>query len=204
MQARGTVTSPATPLTSTDLISACSSVLEGGGYEPIRNGFPKWNTTSTRLFEDKYNVVGLAVFVTAADLLSSWADLQGELVEVISRHVSQMENKAWDGYLVLLTSAIAPSSYADIEGIRSDTTRLRKLVATGEDLSTASDVERLLRPLLPLRTAHGTIGPGAALDLLPQLLAAHGIAESTTRVIVEAFIEQEPLMDALHRLRGPK
>ena len=49
-------------MTSTDLIAASSSVLEGGGYKPILVGFPEWNTTSTRLFEDKYNVVGIAVY----------------------------------------------------------------------------------------------------------------------------------------------
>ena len=190
------------PMTPTDLIAASSSVLEAGGYQPIRKGFPEWNTTSTRLFEDKYNVVGIAVFTTSAELLSSWADLQGALVDVISRHVGQTENKAWDGYLVLLTAAIAPSSDADIEAIRYDTTRLRKLVATGEDLSAAGDVERLLRPLLPLRTAQGSIGQGTALDLLPGLLAVQGIDKKTTEVLVKSFIEQEPLMDALHRQRG--
>jgi hypothetical protein len=131
-------------MTPTDLIAACSSVLETGGYQPIREGFPEWNTTSTRLFEDMYNVVGIAVFTTSAELLISWADLQGSLVDVISRHVGKTESKAWDGYLVLITTGIAPSSDAAIEELRYDTTRLRKLVATGEDLRTAGDVERLL------------------------------------------------------------
>ena len=198
------MTTPSMPMTSTDLIATSSSVMEAGGYQPIRTGFPKWNTTSTRLFEDKYNVVGIAVFTTSSELLSSWADLQGALVDVISRYVGQTESKAWDGYLVLLTTGIAPSSDAEIEELRYDTTRLRKLVATGEDLSTAGDVERLLRPLLPLRTAQGSISRGTALDLLPELLAEQGINVTTTEVLVKSFIEQEPLMDALHRTRGPK
>lgn len=188
-------------MTTTDLIAASTSVLEAGGYQPIREGFPEWNTPSTRLFEDRYSVVGIAVFKTAAELLQSWADLQGALVDVISRHVGKTENKAWDGYLVLLTTAIAPASDANIEDIRSDTTRLRKLVATGEDLRTPSDVERLLRSLLPLRDPQGSIGQGTALDLLPKLLAEQGINEATTKVLVKSFIEQEPLMEALHRTR---
>lgn len=192
------MTTPSMPMTPTDLIAASSSVLEASGYQPIRKGFPEWNTTSTRLFEDKYNVVGIAVFTTSAELLSSWADLQGALVDVISRHVGQTESKAWDGYLVLLTTGIAPSSDAEIEGLRYDTTRLRKLVATGEDLSAAGDVERLLRLLLPLRTAQVSIAQGTALDLLPGLLAEQGINAKTTEVLVKSFIEQEPLMDALH------
>jgi hypothetical protein len=188
-------------MTATDLVAASSSVLEAGGYQPIRKGFPKWDTPSTRLFEDKYNVVGIAVFTTSTELLSSWADLQGALVDVISRHVGRTESKAWDGYLVLLTTGMAPSMDADIEGLRYDTTHLRKLVATGEDLSAPSDVERLLRPLLPLRTAQGSIGLSTALDLLPALLAEQGIDQKTTDVLVKSFIEKEPLMDELHRTR---
>lgn len=188
-------------MTTTDLIAASTSVLEAGGYQSIREGFPKWNTTSTRLFEDKYNVVGIAVFTTTADLLQSWADLQGALVDVISRHVGQTENKAWDGYLVLLTTAIAPASDTSIEDIRSDTTRLRKLVATGEDLVSPSDVERLLRSLLPLRDPQSAIKQSTALDLLPEILEEQGIKKSTTTVLVKSFIEQEPLMEALHRTR---
>jgi len=189
-------------MTTTDLIAASTSVLETGGYQSIREGFPEWNTTSTRLFEDKYNVVGIAVFATTAELLQSWADLQGALVDVISHYVGRSENKAWDGYLVLLTTAIALESDKNIEDVRSDTTRLRKLVATGEDLAAPGDVERLLRPLLPLRDQQGSIGQGTALDLLPRLLKEQGIDESTTKGLVKSFIEQEPLMEALHRTRG--
>jgi hypothetical protein len=196
------MTSPAVPLTPTDLIAASSSVLESAGYRAIRKGFRDWNTPSTRLFEDEYNVVGIAVFTTCADLLRSWADLQGSLVGVISRQVGQAESKAWDGYLILLTSGIAPSGDPEVEAIRYDTARLRKLVATGDDLRTAGDVERLLRPLLPLRTEQGSIRQGSALDLLPDLLSERGIRRDTTVVLVKSFIDQRPLMEALHRHRG--
>lgn len=196
------MTTPSAPLTPTDLIAVSSSVLERGGYQPIRKGFPEWSTLSTRLFEDEYNVVGVAVFTTCAELLGSWADLQGSLVDVISGQVGRAENKAWDGYLVLLAAGIAPSGDLDIEAIRYNTTRLRKLVATGEDLSGAGDVERLLRPLLPLRTGEGSTIKGSALDLLPDLLNEHGINRDTTAVLVRSFTDQKPLMEALHRHRG--
>jgi len=195
------VTSTTIPLTPTGLIAVASSVLEAGGYQIIREGFPEWNTTSTRLFEDKYNVVGIAVFTTISDLLSSWADLQGALVDAISRHVGQVEGKSWDGYLVLLTTSISPSSDVEIEDLRYNTTRLRKLVATGEDISSAQDVERLLRSLLPLRSEHGSIGVGSILDLLPGLLAEQEINKKTTEILVKSFIEHGPLMEELHRHR---
>jgi hypothetical protein len=54
---------------------------------------------------------------------------------------------------------------------------------------------------LPLRDQQGSIGQGTALDLLPQLLKEQGIDEPTTKGLVKSFIEQEPLMEALHRTR---
>jgi hypothetical protein len=185
-------------MTLTDLLAASSNLLEAGGYKIIRGGFPEWETASTRLFEDKYNIVGLAVFPTTSDLLKSWADLQGALVNVISKYVGQGEGKVWDGYLVLLTTGIAPSSDADIEALRYNTSRLRKLVATGEDLSTAGDVERVLRSLLPLENTTGPIGQGTALELLPELLAEQGIDRKITEALVKSFVQQEPLMEAIH------
>src|SRR5665213_2789683 len=112
MHGARSMTAVPVPLTPTDLIALASDVLASGRYRVAREGFPEWNSPSTRLFEDEYNVVGVAAFSTCSDLLHSWADLQGSLVDVISRHVGQTENKAWDGYLILLTAGIAPSEGA--------------------------------------------------------------------------------------------
>lgn len=147
-------------------------------------------------------MVGVAVFTTCAELLRSWTDLQGSLVDVLSQRVGLAENKAWDGYLVLLTIGMAPSGDSDIEAVRYDTTRLRKLVATGEDLGVEDAVERLLSPLLPLRLEQSSIKQGSVLDLLPDLLAERDITRSTTGVLVKAFVDQKPLMEALHQSRG--
>jgi hypothetical protein len=199
MRSGGPMTNAPQPLTPTDLIAASSSVLEGGGFRPVREGFAEWSTSSTRLFEDEYSVVGVAVFATCAELLHSWADMQGSLVDLISRKVGQTENKAWDGYLALLTPGQAPSGELDIEAVRYDTTRLRKLVATGEDLISAGDVERLLRPLLPLRGGQGSISSRSALDLLPEILAERGINQEITNALLQSFADRKPLMEPLYR-----
>lgn len=191
------ISAAATP-TPTDLVAACSSKLEASGYRAIREGFPEWNTPFARLFEDEYNVVGIAVYSTCAELLRSWVDQQGSLVEAISSKVGLSEGKAWDGYLVLLTAGPAPYGETGVEDIRRDTTRVRKLVATGQELSSPSDVERLLGPLLPLSPEPGSARRGTALDRLPDLLAAEGVDSETTRLLVRAFLDQKPMMDALH------
>ena len=126
------MSSSAAGFTSTDLIAIASQVLAGGGYQQIRGRFSEWDTSTSRLFEDEYNVVGLVVFDTCGELLRAWPDLQGSLVEVISRHVGQGESKSWDGYLVLLSPGFGASEDVAIEAIRYNTTRLRKLIGTGE------------------------------------------------------------------------
>jgi len=189
-------------LTTTDLIASASQVLLEGGYRQINGRFAEWNTPTSRLFENEYSVVGIAIFDTCEELLRTWTDVQTVLVDVISRYVGSQESKSWDGYLVLLTPALAPSEIESIEAVRYNTTRLRKLVATGDDLKLSADVERVLRLLLPLRPERAPHGQESALDLLPRLLAAQQIPEDVTRILVEAFRTQSPLLERLHRQRG--
>lgn len=189
-------------LTPTDLFASATRLLEAGGYGQVREGVSDWGTASTRLFEDPYGVVGLAVFATCAELLESWPALQGSLVDVISRKIGSSESKAWDGYLVLLTPGPAPTDGLQVEDIRYDTTRLRKLVATAEDLSTPGDVERLLRPLLPLHTERGAVTTRSALDLLPAVLAQHNIPREITDALLQAFVQHKALIEPIHNLPG--
>lgn len=196
------MTSSSVRFTTTDLIAAASQVLREGGYRHINGRFPEWDTPTSRLFEDEYGVVGIAIFETCKELLATWPDTQAVLVDVISRHVGSHESKSWDGYLVLLTPGLAPSEIENIEAVRYNTTRLRKLVATGDDLNLPTDVERVLRPLLPLRLERPNLGQESALDLLPRLLALRHIPEEVTRVLVDAFRQQSPLLEKLHHQRG--
>lgn len=184
------------PLTVTELTAAATSVLATGGYA-VREGFADWGGKSTRLFEDEYNIVGLGVFATCSDLLQSWGRLQGALVDTISSRIGRNEGKAWDGYLVLLTPGVASAEEVDLDSIRQDTKRVRKLVATGLELQSSGDVERTLRPLLPLRVDEVNAGNASVLDRLPGLLAGKDIDQRITEALVNAFVEQKPLMESL-------
>ncbi len=189
-------------LTSTDLLAAASQTLIAGGYQQIPKRFQDWDTPTSRLFEDEYNIVGVVVFGTCAELLRDWPDLQGSLVEVISHNVGRSESKSWDGYLVLLTPGNAASETAELDAIRYDTTRLRKLVATGDELESPTDIERVLRSLLPLGQEQVSIQQESTLDFLPQILAEQGIPREVTQLIVDAFREQLPLLEQLYEKRG--
>lgn len=192
------MTARAASPTPTDLVATATNVLERGGYHAVRDGFPEWNSPTTRLYEDEYGVVGLAVFSSCGDLVRFWADLQGSLVDVISRHVGRSEGKAWDGYLVLLTPGVPPSGDLAVDAIRADTTRLRKIVGTGDELSGASDTERLLLPLLPLKAERALVSGGGALDFLPRYLADRGVPSGVTAALLRSFRDQKPLMEALY------
>src|SRR5262245_8809928 len=100
------------------------------------------------LAEDRYSIIALAIYDTWAELKQEWPDAQASLVTLIGQRLARSAPKAWDGYLVLvcLSSAVDQS---DIEEIEKDTTRLRKIVATGSTLRTIKDVERLLDRFLP-------------------------------------------------------
>jgi hypothetical protein len=184
-------------------MAVASKILSDGGYQQVTTGVEGWNTATSRLFEDEYNVVGIAIFETCAELLESWPDVQGSLVNVISQHIGREESKSWDGYLVLLTPGIALAEREAIDAIRYNTTRLRKMVAKGNDVRVVTDVERVLRALLPLGPEHANLKDESALDLIPKLLAEHGIAIETSRLLIEAFRDQAPLMERLHQ-RGEK
>ena len=190
--------SSSTGFTATDMIASASQVLTAGGYQQIVGRFPQWETPTSRLFEDPYNVVGIVVFDTCSELIRAWAELQDSLVTVISKYVGQGEGKSWDGYLVLLTPGFAPLESADIESVRYNTTRLRKLVATGDDLPDLLAVDRVLRSLLPIGKEQTQLKQESSLDLLPELLSKQGIPKEITRIIVDAFRDQSPLLEKLH------
>jgi hypothetical protein len=182
----------------TELIASASQELMGADFEQVKGKSADWETPSTRLFENRDSIVGLAAFETCGELLKTWTDSQGSLVDLISRSVGSQESKSWDGYLVLLTPAPAIGDIDAIDMVRYNTSRLRKLVATGTDLRSPGDVVRVLRPLLPLRSERVGSESESALDLLPQLLAADQIPKGVTQLLVNAYQNQESMLERLH------
>lgn len=192
-------------LTTTDIIAAATECLSSAGYSVVElDKTQAWTRRPARLFEDPYSVVGVVVFDTWADLSKGWGDAQAGLVESMSAYVGRTEPKAWDGYLVLFTPAILPrEETARAQSIKYDTTRLRKLLATGSDLTTLAAVSDTLLPLLPVREHSPSGTQESALDALPRLLGKRGFEEETIRDMIRAFRDQRSLMDALHRKNRP-
>lgn len=190
----------ANSLTTTNILATASECLIAGGYRRIedRQASP-FAGLNTRLFEDKYGIVAVIVYETWADLQSGWIKAQEALVELISRYFTSSDAKAWEGYLVLLTPSLVDiDARAEADAIRYDTSRVRKLLATGNELKEFADIERVFVPLLMLDPDLYVNDQESALDMLPQLLAQKGLPEGAVQVIIRAFSQQQPLVEQLH------
>lgn len=187
-------------LSPTNLLAAAERELVGAGYRRVpEQALARWPADNVRVYEDPYCVATIAVYETWSELSTGWLHLQESLVELMSKFWTRSDAKAWDGYIVLLTPG-TPGSSTEAEAIRYNTTRVRKLLATGEDLRRLSDVTRVLAPLLPVDQVAAP-SEETALEMLPRLLAQHGIDEQAVRVLVQAFERNEPLVETLHSRR---
>lgn len=188
------------PLTSSQLVAAATEYLLAGGYSRVEVSAAAGGTS--RVFEDPFGVVAVHVYDTWDDLHSQWNEAQGSLVELMSAHLRQREPKSWEGYLVLLCSSPTPTSERnEVSNLRYDTNRVRKLVATGDELETLEDVRTALLPLLPLEV--NPPGPSGAglLDRLPALLRDYGVDPQLTRVVVDAFVSNDSIIERIHESR---
>lgn len=190
-------------VTATELLAYASETLEEHGYRRATLDLDhNWRTVSARFFEDDYAIVAIVVYETWKDLSSNWSDAQALLVEVMSRYITSYDAKSWEGYLVLLTpSPVGKHDRSEIIRIRYDISRVRKLIATGDDIQTLEDIKQLLLPLLPLQVE--TVEPvgESVLAILPNLLSKRGLPEQAIRVVVDAFLEQRPIVESLHNYR---
>ena len=193
------MTSSGIQFTVTTLVAAVSEILEGAGLKAVSlTETGTWKATETRLYEDVYSIVCVAVYETWIDLWSLWADDQASLVTLISRHFSRTDAKAWDGYLVPLTPSIVPADARhNAIDIQRNTVHVRKLFGSGDELQTVEAVRRTLLPLLPIE-GEQALQPRNVLDSLPSVLARHGVDEDASRVAIAAFQEQRSIVAEIH------
>jgi hypothetical protein len=193
-------------LTTTQLLAAAQSALSEAGYEAVGiEDTRRLRFDNARLLQNKYSVVMIAAYETWESLVATWADYQNATVEAMSTYLSKTDSKASDGYLVLLTpSSIGSGDTAEANRIRADTSRLRKLLGTREDLRTISDVRKVMASLLPLSIDAGIQQEESGLDALPRILQQDGIEIAVTKVVVEAFKANAPVMQRLHEFLRPQ
>ncbi len=193
--------STASPLTATQVLAAATELLESGGYSVVPTPM-SWQG-AVRLFEDSYGIVALHLYDTWEQLLQTWHVTQGQLVDLISEHLSRPEPKAWEGYLALFTTGpVTASDRTSVVDLRYDTNRVRKLVSTGEELETLEDVRVALLPLLPLDLQPPSTARSGLLDLLPELMADDDVPREFVEELVSAFAKNASIVERLHEARG--
>lgn len=184
-------------LNETQISAQARATLNENGFQscPV----PKeWKDKENAfLFEDIYSIVGIVIYATGEELIEDWSNAQAVLTRAISDALGRGEAKAAEGYLVLLTSGEVSETCTEVlAGIRYDTSRVRKIVATGDDLRVKSDVENALTPLLPLRIDETEEKPTSGLSQLADLL---NTPVGATECLVEAYQEQTSLLEALYQ-----
>lgn len=191
------------PLSQTEILAVVSNILSKNGFSEIESIPLKGiDRESYRLFEDVYSIVAVVAFPNWQGLLEGWMEAQSALVELISQHISQEEAKRWEGYLAMLTTSLVPeSAQKQIEQIRYDTSRIRKLVTTGTQLQEISDVENALLPFLQIQEKMEESPDEAVLGRLPDLLHDKDISQDMIQTVVDAFTKQRPLIETLHKYR---
>jgi hypothetical protein len=193
-------------LTATEIVAGASSQLTDAGYRRIAgDALQDWPLSNARLYEDRYGIVAVVVYETWEHLRTDWPEAQGALVTFISRHISRSEPKAWDGYLVLMTPGIRGSEgQEEWMRIRYNTSRVRKLIATGEELRTLADVRSTLLPVLPVEIERHVIElDGSVLALVPPILEKHKkVPPDAAEAVVAAFRQQRNMLKALHDHRA--
>ena len=148
------------------------------------------------VFEDERSIVGLILYTSWADLAARWERAQAEMVARISQHLKRADPKSWDGYLVLLTLDGVASAEA-VAQVRHDTRRLRKLVATGRELTAMSAIEDTLLPVLPFSVADIGTGRATLIDRLPEMLEAKGIDSSLAAAALASFRKNRSPMEGI-------
>ena len=190
-------------LTATTLAAEAAQVLADAGYQLATPQQKQWPAPGARIYEDPYRIVALVVYETWADLSSGWLAAQEALVGLISSHFKRGEPKTWEGYLLLFTPSVVPTvACAEAVAIERNIAHVRKILGTGDDLREPSHVRDALLPLTPLDAIESISPPRAALDILPELLAARGISEAAAQSVVQAFLNEEPIVDRLHAQIG--
>lgn len=189
----------ASSLRASQILGEATRLLLAAGFREVGT-LRVQPSRELRMFEDSLCIVGLVYYPTWADLESTWLDAQGVMVEKLSERIRRSDPKAWDGYLALFTLDEFPRAEA-VSQIENNTSRLRKLVATGRELKTLASVEKSLLPVLPFNATAGSGEARGLLERIPQMLEELGIEPLLAEAAIESFQENRSPLEGVESWR---
>jgi hypothetical protein len=179
------------------LVAVSRELLSNNGFRIASDlRFDSLPPNRTLIAEDDYSVIAIVAYETFSELQSEWSGAQADLVNLLAQRLARSSPKAWDGYLVLMCAGSSTDRNAITE-IERDTTRVRKIVATGEMLRTTKDVARVLDPFLPLMPSERGPELPDVLATLPELLRKD-VPVAVTEAVIDAFRKLEPPLERIH------
>ncbi|MFA3919129.1 hypothetical protein [Ruegeria hyattellae] len=133
----------------TDIIEMAKQQLVDGGYSVKTTDD---NDGPVLLFENDAVLGFVLCFPDAGIMLERWKEISQRIFTCEQFALRRAESKAWNAYLVLLTST--PGDYGEnimLGGIEEDLVGTRKIARAG--VADAGDVCSALLPLLAIRNA---------------------------------------------------
>jgi hypothetical protein len=151
-------------------------LINSGAHLIPRAYYTEW-PSGARAFEDAYTILGVWTFESFEALAETWMTAQDAMIQLVSSNVLGTDSKAWDGYLILTTGGSVPTHLlGELNAIRFDTRRLRKLVVTADDLQVEStpdaalkSIRRALAPVIEVSVERSNDSQDP-LETLPQRL----------------------------------
>lgn len=181
-------------ITTDLLVETIDDLLRSSGMTAAEPQ-PDIGARSSRVFETDYAVVCVVGFDTTTELQQLWTESEDLLAAVVGAKLDRQDAKAWELYLVLATPDVE-NARLELDAIRTDTRRARKVVVTGVDESTgvlrAATLRRQLALLLPLPSLH-VLNSGDPLDEIP----GAALEGSAMHALVESFRDGNPLLGTL-------
>lgn len=189
---------------SVDLLAGFDYLMLSSDMQKVSSAqTARWPSYS-RLYEDRFSIVGCFYFDSFTSLSNNWLDAQDLLVSVLSANLPQGDAKSWDGYLVLLTNgSVSRNQALKLTEIRFNTRRVRKVVITGDDLRVRDGTDMLpqlrrnLGPVLPL-TIQVQPRPTDPLSSVAERLSHSAARTGQVAAVLEAYRKGKPLVTALH------
>lgn len=132
-----------------DILSLTAQVLNEAGFSTaeiqVGNGLG--------LAFESHTVLGFAfAYVEPNDLVTRWSQDANAAIAAHQFGLRRAGNKAWNTYIVLLSSGIPDQALsARIGAVEEDLVGTRKIASAG--IAGAGDVRKALLPLLPIQTA---------------------------------------------------
>ena len=177
-------------------------LLESGARLISRSYYNSWPDRACA-YEDEFAVVAIWPYDSFSELADQWLVAQDAMARLVSTNIVSPDPKAWDGYLILCTSDRVPVHLAaELNSIRADTRRLRKLVVTGDDLrdeltDLGTQVRRAIAPVVRLRIDVADAHTDPLATITDRLLGTEEFKEDL-QTVLNAYARGESTVPALH------